>query len=904
MMFKHFSYSSTLEGFFKKTSYCHIEHSETSHSLRFLSIVNWFRHVKGMFRTSYLLPRLLSRWYILFLILFVSQSFSQQLPFDSTKVRLDTTKVDTLRATTDTLIAKTDSIKAKSGVDTIITYTCTDSIVYHFPNRTMSLYKNSAINYQTMELKSERIAVDWNTNVVSAVGVPDSTDTLHGGFRGTPIMKDGGEQYNGTKLSYNFQTKKGIIEVADTKSGEGFYHGQDIKKVDKDVMFVSNGRFTTCDLPHPHFYFSSPKMKVTMHDEVVAEPVYLYIADVPVFVLPFAVFPNKSGRRSGIIAPAYAEDSQRGRLLRHLGYYWAINDYLDWKVQTDLYTRGSYAIATNFQYNIRYTLRGSLSGEYKDLFTGEQTDPGSTKESSYYVAITHNQDIDPSTSFNANFKFASDNAYRNTIDYNEALEQSISSNASISKRWESPNSISLSISRDQNLQTGNLNWTLPSLNFSHANSYPFRKKKSTEGSSHLAWYEMIGVGYSLNASSGISRTQVAVNNIKTNINGIDTLTSVNEYQKNKSQRIGQGLSFNIAPKVGYININPDLSFSDSRDFSTTNIPVADTSDSSLTYVDKRDAHRSGIVTSGISFNTRLFGIIQPNILGIAAIRHTLSPSVAFSYSNQLYGDNPGSADKHLFGSLRIDNLFEMKTIPASEGKEGTKIQLLNLGLSTHYDFTADSMNLGNLDMSFRTGIGSTLDISGGANYDFYRLVETAPGVYNRINQLLLSAGEGFARLTNFRISFGTSLSGERKKTESTSSEPKDTTTKTQNRTFDARRAYGGMPEPDFSIPWQLQLHWDYGESKAPVFSRSSSLNATLDFNLTEKWKFNFQTGYDFIDKDLVFPRVGISRDLHCWVMNFTWAPIGQYRSYQFEIRVKASELQDLKVTKSGSDIGY
>ncbi len=854
-----------------------------------------------------LLPCLLSRVYIILCLitLFVTQSLSQQLPFDSAKVSPDTLKADTLVASTDTLQSKTDSLKTTGGVDTVITYTCTDSIIYNFPKRTMSLYKNSAINYQTMELKSERIGIDWNTNVVSAAGIPDSTDTLHGGFSGTPVMKDGGEQYNGTKLSYNFQTKKGIIEVADTKSGEGFYHGQDIKKVDKDVMFVSNGRFTTCDLPDPHFYFSSPKMKVTMHDQVVAEPVYLYIADVPIFVLPFAVFPNKGGRRSGIIAPAYAEDSQRGRLLRHLGYYWAINDYLDWKVQTDLYTRGSYALASMFQYNLRYSLRGSVSGEYKDLFTGEESDPGSTKESSYYVAITHNQEIDPSTSFNANFKFASDNAYRNTIDYNQALEQSISSNASISKRWDSPNSISLSVSRDQNLQSGNLNWTLPSFNFSHSNSYPFRKKKSIEGSSNLAWYEMIGVGYSLNASSGISRTQTVVNNIKRNINGVDTLQSIEEYQRSKSQRISQGLSFNIAPKIGYININPGLSFSDSRNFSSTNTPVSSANDSSLTYVDKSDAQRAGVVNSDISFSTRLFGMIQPNALGISAIRHTLSPSIAFSYSNQLYGDNPGSADKHLFGSLRIDNLFEMKTIPESEGKEPTKITLLNLGLGTHYDFTADSMNLGNLDMSFRTGIGSALDISGGANYDFYRLVETAPGVFNRVNQLMINAGEGIARLTNFRISFGTSLAGERKKTENTPAiTPKDSTNDTQSRPYDLRRAYGGMPEPDFSIPWQLQLHWDYSESKAPSFSRSSSINATLDFNLTPKWKFNFQTGYDFIDKELVFPRVGISRDLHCWVMNFTWSPIGQYRSYQFEIRVKASELQDLKVTKSGSDIGY
>jgi hypothetical protein len=32
-------------------------------------------------------------------------------------------------------------------------------------------------------------------------------------------------------------------------------------------------------------------------------------------------------------------------------------------------------------------------------------------------------------------------------------------------------------------------------------------------------------------------------------------------------------------------------------------------------------------------------------------------------------------------------------------------------------------------------------------------------------------------------------------------------------------------------------------------------------------------------------------------MDFTWNPIGTYRGYRFEIRVKAPQLQDLKVTK-------
>ena len=77
----------------------------------------------------------------------------------------------------------------------------------------------------------------------------------------------------------------------------------------------------------------------------------------------------------------------------------------------------------------------------------------------------------------------------------------------------------------------------------------------------------------------------------------------------------------------------------------------------------------------------------------------------------------------------------------------------------------------------------------------------------------------------------------------------------------------------------------------------------MEFNLTENWKFSMSGGYDLMNKEVVVPNVNISRDLHCWLMNFTWVPTGAYRQYRLEIRVKAPQLQDVKVTKQGSAQG-
>ena len=57
--------------------------------------------------------------------------------------------------------------------------------------------------------------------------------------------------------------------------------------------------------------------------------------------------------------------------------------------------------------------------------------------------------------------------------------------------------------------------------------------------------------------------------------------------------------------------------------------------------------------------------------------------------------------------------------------------------------------------------------------------------------------------------------------------------------------------------------------------------------------------YDLITRKFAGVTVNVYRDLHCWEMNFDWYPTGDFRGFRFELRVKAPELRDLKVTKQG-----
>lgn len=788
----------------------------------------------------------------------------------------------------DTALAVPDTSRRVSGLDTLVIYKAADSISYSLRTRYMHLYGKGDIRYRTIQLEADRIAVNWDTATLTAGGVEDTS----GEFSGLPILNDAGEKYDGFRIGYNFRTKKGKIDRGETEIEGGYYHGHDIKKVGKDVLFVSDGRYTTCDRDHPHFYFLSPKMKIIPGDVVVAEPVFFYIADVPVFALPFGVFPNRSGRRSGIIAPAYGEDARLGRYFSHFGYYWAISDYLDFATAFDWYSQGGWGNKSNLRYKLRYEFDGSISAGFNRRTEGEVGDPDRTESKDYNVQVLHNQTIDPTASLRVNFTFSSGSYYRNfSNSLSDILRQNIISNATFSKYWpESNRSVSVAVLRDQNLISGNITETLPSISFTQGTFFPFKTRRST---SDQSWYETIGVSYGATGINGRAKIASTLDSIKTD----GAFGTVTEFGRTNTRTLNQNVQMSLSPRLGNFTISPSLAFSDSRTFTDQRTPVRNSADSTLTFEHNRPTVSQGNLRASLGTSTRFYGIAQPGFWGVNAIRHTVNPALSLSYAKQVYGTSAGPSA--LSANFNIQNNFEMK-YQASDSAKEQKIQLMNVGASINYNFRAPEFRLSALTVNYRTSIGQFLDLSATTVYNFY-MFDRQLG--RRVNKFLWDEKGYLADLTNVSFSLGTSLNGERSGGGSTTVSDGELLEESQR--VDITRGYYQDADPDFSIPWDLGLNFNFSQSQNDPRQkfRSASLQANLSFNLTPQWKFSAHGNYDLVQKQFAAPEVQISRDLHCWIMNFRWIPIGPSRSYRLEIRIKAPQLSDIKITKQGSDRG-
>lgn len=819
--------------------------------------------------------------------------------------------------TVDTIISLPDSLnilppdstfqtESKTyDIDTTVFSSASDSLIFLVKEKKMKIYGDAQLSYKVTEIKSENIVIDFERNEIEATGIP--IDTLPGKFKGAPVLKEGTDTYEGVSMKYNFKTGRGIISAAGTEQDGQKYSGAKIKKVDSETYFIKDGIFTTCDDECPHFYFYANRMKVIHKEQLVAEWIWLHFGGVPFPIpIPFGVFPIESGRRSGIIAPAFGQSGAYGPYFSGFGYFWAMSDYFDLNATGDYYTRGSWAAESRFRYAKRYEYTGSLSGRYESLRQGETTDLNYSESTRWNLRWNHNQTITPTMRFDANLEFASGKNLLNQIDLNQILTNEINSSATLNKTWEESGiSLNAGYNRRQNFETNDIYEILPSLSVTKSQFYPFKKKKAF---GEEAWYEMLGFSYS------------------------------GQFQNQRRKQAGDlqvrgGIQHNISagasPKIGYFSISPGLSYQErwyNKRIVKYSIESSEGTDSVITD-DKKEINFVRIFNARVSASTKFYGMFQPNVLGIAAIRHTVNPSISYnftpdfstafwgyydSYTN-LAGEEVlySKYEREIFGgasrgesqsiSFSVSNQFEMKTTvdPTDTTSKAEKIQLLNLNASTSYNFAADSLRLADLNVNYRTQIGSFLNLAGGTNFTFYDVTDAG----RKINKFLIEEGKGLMRMTNFNISLSTSISGERLKgsrsTPTTGLAPEDRLPgETFNNGFQG--IYGSRDvDPDFTIPWSLSLNYNFSENRSNPsrITKSSSVSGSLDFNLTPNWKFSVAANYDLVRKQFAAPQVRISRDLHCWIMNFTWNPIGFVRGYYLEIRVKAPQLQDLKLTK-------
>ena len=233
----------------------------------------------------------------------------------------------TVEIAKDSLVQDNSSVIKKDAIDAKIEYSSEDSMVI-MSNGIAHMYGSGELNYKAMNLTAEYIRISMDSSTLHAVGV---FDTIEEEWVGKPVFSEGQDSYETSSLSYNLKTQKAFVRDAVTEQDEGYIIAEKTKKVEDGVLMMEGGKYTTCDQhDHPHFYLSLTKAKVKPGEYIATGPAYLVVGDVPLpLAIPFGFFPFTDKYSSGLIMPNFGDDYSRGLYLSGLGYYFAINDYMD-----------------------------------------------------------------------------------------------------------------------------------------------------------------------------------------------------------------------------------------------------------------------------------------------------------------------------------------------------------------------------------------------------------------------------------------------------------------------------------------------------------------------------------------------------------------------------------------------
>ncbi len=849
---------------------------------------------------------------------------------------------------------KVNAKKQKKDIESTIKYTAADSITMDMGTKTAYLYNDSKIDYGSMTLKAELVEIDWAHSIVTAKGAPDST----GALKGTPVIHEKSQLYTAEVIKFNFKTKKGIISKIVTKQGDGYVHGEKVKRDAEGAMYINSAKYTTCDLPHPHFYIQATKLKMIPGDKIVSGPFYMVVGGVPTplgFLLGYFPMPKK--KKSGIIFPTIGEQAARGFYLSQGGYYWAPNDYMGIKMVGDIYSNGSWRANVIDTYKKRYCFSGSFNLSYGAMSPNYE---GTQKTTLFSVIWSHNSVTRRGRTFTASVNITSNKNYTLT-SYNPTavMSNDFSSTIGYNKSFGgTPFNISISARQDENVRTKTMNLTLPQASLNMNRIYPFKKTINSKG----AWYEKINLSYSGNTEF-VTTTLPVNNTAPTGGNVVAAETTRDTLNPNPlSQPLANVLrgfgsrgqfgvkqTIPISTTISFLkvfNMSPSATYDEYWYVKRTNYSYRDTS---LYVTNQQGFYRAYDYSFSNSVTTNVYGMFNFKSKTLKAIRHTLRPTVSyvyhpdfssirynnyqevqtyktgsenkFSHYTQSYPGGPGSGEMSGL-TFNLVNTLEAKVKSAKDTSNTVKkINLLNnFGVSGNYNFKAQQFKLSTLSVIATTTLFGRINVNYNSILDPYYYV----GVFQsgtlvgqrRVDTLAVSATNDIHDI-NSEVS--NPVDGYTKSIQSKSLFHVTSTTVSLSGNVNPKGQKAASTGPpvapvvpqssvnysnpnlyvDFNIPWNLFLGFNYSTSKqgfaAANVTKSLSING--DLRISPKWKISVTSGYDMVHKAITMTTISINRDLHCWQMTFYVIPFGASQTYTFTLVAKSSILQDLKLTK-------
>lgn len=245
-------------------------------------------------------------------------------------------------------------------------------------------------------LKAAAIAYDKKTDEYTATG---NVQVLHGNERlsadtvrfnrttmqahakGNVQLTVGGDRLNGDRLDLDLSSGTGTLYngLIFIKKNHFYIRGEKIRKTGEATYEIKEAELTSCDGRAPAWHITGRSVDVTLEGYGTVKDAALWIRKFPILYTPYFLFPAKSSRQSGLLAPQIGYSTRLGARFA-LPYFWAINRNTDATLYYEHMQYRGEKLGVEYRYVINDQSRGTLMADgFRDRKIDDGTDDTSSK---------------------------------------------------------------------------------------------------------------------------------------------------------------------------------------------------------------------------------------------------------------------------------------------------------------------------------------------------------------------------------------------------------------------------------------------------------------------------------------------------------------------------------------------
>ncbi|PON15136.1 hypothetical protein C2W62_25435 [Candidatus Entotheonella serta] len=217
------------------------------------------------------------------------------------------------------------------------------------------------------------VVVESGTSRMLADRLEMNTDTGVGTATGHVRLVTPEDDVRASRLEFNLSADQGILyEASGTVGGRYRISGRRVERRGPKRLNVQRGRISTCTQPRPDWEFRSRRARIGENNYATLTHPSFWIKGVPVFYVPYFVFPVKDERTTGFLPPNLGYSDNDGAIVRS-SFFWAMTDWMDSTVGLEYLSERGWKPDAEFRYAIDPLSRGRLEAAYiEDRKTGNE----------------------------------------------------------------------------------------------------------------------------------------------------------------------------------------------------------------------------------------------------------------------------------------------------------------------------------------------------------------------------------------------------------------------------------------------------------------------------------------------------------------------------------------------------